>query len=864
MLRLFSDGRLLGNAEVSYDERFVSFDFHSPALSRHLDTLILPDLRRAAGDSAGHFNSIALVSAGYELRVDESLYILHVTAPPESKALRRTCLSGSFRAAPQGRRIDPALFSFYMNYGVDQRVRRTLYGYAPEYTGSRRVADTLVRDPATVNLDGAFIVSGWVLEGSALVSEPRGGHPFDWSYVRRGDVRLVRDFVPRQVRFAAGEVGVGADLVPLSEAVFGARYEYNPWFFGNDPRRERNSVTFFMPRPGTVELYLDGRFQQRFALPAGHHRISGFDGEVGRNRAVLMVRTADGAVEELPFEFVLSDPRNMQVGESRYTLSAGFRRVWAQAPVQWTPDFEEPLAGADYLYGLRHYVSAGLGGYVSRHNVLTAAQALVNTRDMGWLELRGYISNARFEEPGARTELNYTLHLERSIRRLNMLLTGNADGGPLPNMSVAARGHWQSRFYNTNPFVAVVGENAQVGGVSGNVGFGVFRGNISADGALVLNREVESAAPRPSTEYRYGVRVAQNFPWLSFVVSAGENVAGDVRTPYFSLTGGLNYSKRFRFRNHQFNAHTRLNTRSVRVPPMLREVEVEEGEEPRYEEVPARYEYLWSGGADLGWRYATSGSGVGAQSYAVNASVRDDNLEFPSVNATVRHTYNRADLMLNYGYSGSEGAFHTTETHTARVRLAGSFMFADGLWAFGRPTNGNFVLVDTRGSLDGAKVHVNRMHHFRRDLSRSGWLGAAYHNRISEYQPAGVTVTLTDVPLGGVLDGNRYHAWGAYRRGHALRLGDRTKSVIAQVRFMDGDQPLRHVYLTIEPEEGGAGARRSAFTNSGGVLQAGGLVPGAVYTVRFGTGTFLKDAEITIPRDADLIAELPDIAVERE
>ena len=204
--------------------------------------------------------------------------------------------------------------------------------------------------------------------------------------------------------------------------------------------------------------------------------------------------------------------------------------------------------------------------------------------------------------------------------------------------------------------------------------------------------------------------------------------------------------------------------------------------------------------------------------------------------------------------------------HTVNATFAGSFMFADGLWAFGRPVNNGFILVDSRRSLGDANIHVDRTLHLRRDVSKTGWLGAAYKNSLNDYSVTPLRLTLTDAPPGIILLNNQYYAQGSARQGYALRLGDKSANVLLFAKFVSEGRPLGHVYTVVEPanETRAASVSRTAtFTGSDGVLQAGGLIPGRTYRIRFGEATGLEDVLIDIPRNAGFILELPDIEVRR-
>jgi len=861
VMRLFVEGQAFGNTEIVYDADFASFDFDSPQFSSYLDTLLLPDARGAAGDSTGYFNSAVLTAAGYVVSANELMYEMHITVPPEGKVLQRMSLGGGYARPPAGLEVKPSAVSFYMNYRADERLTWSrYYNYDSDYKGYRYDKVDGSRDPVDVDFDGALNVFGWTLESSARLREPYEGQEFTWENFRRGDVRLVRDIVSWRTRVTAGDVDMSSDLLSYGETVGGLRWEYNDWFFGGEPTSARSRVTFFMPRAGEVELFMDGRFQQRFYLPAGRHEISGFGGNIGRNRVRLVLRMDDGSVEEVPYEFVLGDPRNMLRGESRYTVTAGIRRDYAPSPACYEYQVEEPAAGADILYGLLPSLSAGAAAQGSRVNALAAMQFLWNMGAPGWMNARAYGSRGlENRRTGGRADLNYTADLGSMVKALdNRFFGGN---GRMPNMSLSIRGDYRSEYYNENLF-SESSVNPYMAGVSGDFGFGIYRGSMSTSGGAVFNRETPDAVNYSPVDYNYGLRVSQSVNRATFSVNAGARVRDGVHKPY--LSAYTNYSLGVRVGRHQFSASGDISMRSDYVEASAKRVWDSTAGAYEYEEVDAHNDYRMTGGANAGWRWSNGSTGIGAQSYSATVSMRD-RFGIPSVGASANSSFNRAQLWLDYGMMNYETAGYDRMTHTARATLAGSFMFADGLWALGRPTNGSFLLADTRYNLKNASAHINRSNLNRRDYSRSGWFGAAYQNYLMSYRPTEVTVSLSDVPPGALVESNIYYANGAYKRGYALRLGSR-QQVIALVRLTDNGEPLRYVYASIEPDDewSNDSEKRATFTGGDGVLQIGGLVPGASYRIKFGASTYIKDIVIEIPGDADPITELPDIEVERE
>jgi len=862
---LFADGRRLGNAEIVYDADFSAFRFISSALSKYLDTSLVPEARAAAGDSVGYFYSKTLITSGYEVVADEPTYELRVTAPPQSKVLQRRNLKGGYALVPAGEKIDPAILSFYMNYRLNDS-----YTYA-DYYFFNTAFNQSGRARADLSFDGALNLLGFVLEGSGWVGEPEDGQPFTWDNYRRYDVRIVRDIVVLNARVTAGDIG----------QMGGVRYEHNEWMFGGDPRDGESSVVFFMPRRGYVEVYMDGVYRQRFMLPAGRHSLSGFGGFVGRNQVRLLLRMEDGSTEEVPFEYMLGDPRNVRRGEARYSLQAGFERRSVASPMCYEYDPNEPGGVVDFMYGVSRTLSAGFTGQISKYNGIAGGQTSWEDKTIGWLSTRANMSLTPVGESlvtGQRWDVTWSPNLVLAVKHFNRRLSSDVRKNPLLSyLSLSLRGYYQSAFYNTrlfrdNSLVNGVPENPIAGGASGALSFAAFRGGISVSGGVVVNRDTAVVENEYSyLDYYYGLRVSQSFSGFPISLSAGMNVTNGVHRPYFSVNTGYNFGLGLRhsasYGRHRFSASSTVGLNVAYTPLELKPDPTADPDSGVYvvDFSPMADELAFNLRTDAGWQWSNGTYGNGAQSYSAKLSLPNlpDNLNH-NVITSGRQVFNRGLLVENYRYTNTEGLNVDRRTHSVGAALSGSFMFADGMWAFGRPVNGSFILVDARHSLKGANVHINRSHYYKQDYSRNGWLGAAYQNNAAEYSPTSIRLTLTDAPSGAMLENNRYYALGGYRQGYALRLGAKER-VLMQVRFTDGGKPVTYAYVTVEPENAtDASSRRATFTGGDGVLQMSDLERGEAYVIRFDASTNIKSVTIEIPRDAELIFEYPDVSVTRE
>jgi hypothetical protein len=789
MVRFYADNIFLGNVEINYESDFVNFEFYSPKYSSYLDTLLTSEARNRIDSRDGNFNSYYLDLLGFSIKLNELTYELHINAPPEIKALQRTSLLG--HSSPRGDLIEPAIFSLYLNL------------QATDYFNCREDCE---RPPANLDMDGAMAMLGFALEGSGSIREPREGQKFDKYHIRRNDVRLVRDIYSIDSRISLGDVGINTDGLMRYETMGGVRYEYDKRFFkvsSYDILNEYYKMRFFLPRASQVEIQVNNRTVRRLDLPPGHHEISGFGGVEGANLVRSLITKEDGSIETIPYEFTLGNSRNLFKGESRFSATAGVQR--SAIPMGYEYNAKEMGFSTDYLYGLFSFLSLGINGQGSQHNLMAGGQALISISKSNWLELRG-LANYEDSAFGKRSELRYTYSSAF--------------------FSFSLIGYYQNSLYNPDLFKSFAGVLANYAGGTASASMRFFNGSISANASAYLNRETEYITP---ISKRYGVNLSQNIFKLSLNASASANQEKNSWQPYLSFRAGYTFG----ISRHNFSL---TNITAMRTLP------------PDYNEEE------WNNRSNLNWNWSNGASGTGYRSYSAGAgmqkSAEDVNAYFAA-----QHFHNRAALSANYNMYSYEYYDDTKYSHSVRGELGMSFMFADGLWAIGRPVNRGFILADTRKSLSGSTVHINYSDYYNSYFSKSGWLGAAYYNQISNYRTNEITVSLTDIPMGAWLEQNRYYTMGAYKQGYALRLGGEGNVLLLVNLLKEDGTPLSYAYVNI----GG----RSTFTGNDGALLIGNIRSGQKYRISFGENSGIEDIEIEIPANASNFIELPNITINR-
>ncbi|MDR1812810.1 MAG: hypothetical protein LBQ87_08290 [Candidatus Fibromonas sp.] len=844
MVRFSGDGKNFGNIEVSYDSAFADFTFYSLFFSQYLDSILVPEQRLKVNGQDGLFHSKQLKNLGFEINLDEQVYELRVDLPPEMKVLQRMNFGST--AEPRGYPVKPAFFSSYLNLYARESFNYNNYRYYDPYTK----AYDYNRGAIYLDLDGAMALGGFILEGSGNFKEPQGDETFKKN-IRRGDVRLVRDFLSVNSRLTLGDVG-GVSNLMIYENMAGIRYEHNERMFDYNRLVQSHKVNFYLPRASQVEIHIDGKLNRRLFLPSGYHEIHGLTGHSGLNTVQIFVPDESGSLKEIRYDFELGDGRTLFKGESRYSLTSGIMRSPTHYPATFKYHTDKPGLNAEYIYGLFHSLSAGFLWQLSLQNMMTGLQFL-NTSSLGYTELFGLI-NADSSSFGKRMDMRHSVNIDRPFKYMDYL-------------GLSLSGYIQNSTHNPYLFRPKDDASDNFAGISGNISSIFSQTNVSASLGISFYHENEDQG---FADLLYGIAFSKDIYGLLLNANATSSISKNTTSYHFSL--GATYS--FGIDRHNIYLSGSLRRQSYHVEPQyVKNYYYDEPPDFNYE--TDYYEYVKVSGysdynfykeASLGWNWSDGGENIGGQSYFANVIIQD-NLGSVFSNLSAFYYFNRMEMGIYSGFSYYENPYRNSDSRILGIstRASTSFMFADGLWAFGKPVRQGFMLADVDGSLSGSTVRVNYSAAYDTDYSRSGSLGAAYQNRIGSYRLNSIEIRLNDMPVGAWVEQNRYYIMGAYKQGYALRLSNDMRTFM-QVRLNDERGALEKLYVAVFQldSENNIINKRATFTAKDGTLQMGNLIPGKKYRLGFDPSTYIKDIEIEIPIDAGPFLELPVIKVERE
>ncbi len=861
MVHFTGDGKNLGNTEVSYDSAFADFTFYSIPFSQYLDSILIPSARSKINGTDGLFHSKQLKDFGFEVNLNEWVYELRIDLPPEIKVLQSMNFGGT--SEPRGTQIKPAFFSFYANLSAREGFNYNNYRYyEPSYTKEYDYN----RGAIYLDMDGAMALGGFVLESSYSLKEPQGEETLKEN-ISRGDVRLVKDFYSLSSRLTLGDVG-GVSNLMIYESMAGIRYEHNERMFDHSRPVRSHKVSFYLPRASQVEIHIDGKLNRRLFLPSGYHEIYGITGHSGLNTVQVFVPDASGTLKEVRYDFELGDGRTLFKGESRYSLTSGIMRSPTHRPATFKYHTDEPGLNAEYIYGLFHSLSAGFLSQLSKQNTMMGLQ-LLSSNPLGYTELFGLVNadslflgkqlslkHTDSSALGKRVELRHSVYIDRPSEYLE-------------NLNFSLSGYFQSSKYNPYLFRPRDYASDNFAGVFGNVSTAFLQTYASAHLGVSFYKESEYQG---FTDWLYGISVSKGIYGLSLTANATSNV-GKYYTSY-SFSIGAFYAfgidkHRIRLSGNLSRQYYNMDSYYVKnldqnEPPDFDYETDYEGDE--YMEIPGYSGSRLYKRATLDWSWSDGGRNIGGQSYSANVAIQD-NLGNVYSGFAARHYFNRAEIGVSSNFSYYENPYGNRDTRVLVIggRVATSFMFADGLWAFGRPVRQGFVLADVNNSLSGSTVRVNYSAAYNTDYSRSGSLGAAYQNNIGNYGVNTINIRLSDMPIGAWVEQDQYYAIGAYKQGYALRLGNDVRTFM-QVSLKDERGFLSNIYVAIFQldSKNKITNKRATFTAKDGTLQMGNLIPGEKYRLGFDPSTYIKDIEIEIPKDAGPFLELPTITVERE
>lgn len=207
-----------------------------------------------------------------------------------------------------------------------------------------------------VNVDGAVELFGnprLVLEGGAFHDSIRG---VDDGWQRR-EVRLIHDDLERAVRYSVGDIFYRATEFQVSPPLLGLSIERA--YAEIQPLRNitpTGTRSFTVTQRSTVEIYVNGLYQETLRLDPGRYDLSDFAVNAGVNEVSLLITDSSGGQQRIEFS-LFNDPSLLKSGVSEFSFNAGYQRNNNTVGIDY--DYNVPALSGFYRYGLTDYLTLG-------------------------------------------------------------------------------------------------------------------------------------------------------------------------------------------------------------------------------------------------------------------------------------------------------------------------------------------------------------------------------------------------------------------------------------------------------------------------------------------------------------------------
>lgn len=208
-----------------------------------------------------------------------------------------------------------------------------------------------------VDIDGAVTLFGnprLVLEGGAT-RYSAGDVEDGW---QRSEVRLIHDDIQRAVRYSLGDVFYRATEFQMAPPLLGLSIERA--FAEIQPQRSitpTGSRSFTLTQRSTVEIFVNGLFQNTLRLDPGRYDLSDFAVNAGVNEVSLVITDPSGRQQKIEFS-LFSDPSLLTKGLSEFSFNVGYQRGVADFP-RIGYDYDAPALSGFYRYGFTDYLTLG-------------------------------------------------------------------------------------------------------------------------------------------------------------------------------------------------------------------------------------------------------------------------------------------------------------------------------------------------------------------------------------------------------------------------------------------------------------------------------------------------------------------------
>jgi outer membrane usher protein len=575
------------------------------------------------------------------------------------------------------------------------------------------------REPATVNLDGAFNTFGTVLEWSATWKEERVPA---WA---RDDVRLVQDFPEELTRVTAGDIQYGLDGFQSSRRLGGITIASNYTLQPNRSIVPAGSTAFDIERASRVEVYLNGQRVQSLQLNPGRYNLRDFPFASGANDVEVRIIDAVGRVETLRFPFVF-DTTLLGEGIQEYSYAFG-------VPADTT------ASGRAY-HGSEGYVFSGFHNYGVTDQFTIGAnvqaeqqleQAGLNARFatvLGTFRTDIAESHSDFSQTDYAARLQYR-YSEGPVQRQTSAVGNTLPGSPFTSASVLPTGRSLSinATYRGPQFADLSVDRMPVNPVRLDYGFS-YGQRIFGDwfGNVGYTKQI-GRGDAPSTDTYTVSASTRVFTDITLSVFGTHRIQSNDE-PETAVFVGLSWTPSSSNQRYSVSRDTRTQT--------------------------TRTTWSYTAPQTVGGVQADASVDRTPSQYNLNGNVRYVDYRYEA-SLSRDQTYARAD--------DDRGSMRTS------ARFGTAFVFAGSHFGVSRPINDSFILVAPHPRLSDQTILVNPTPETAD--ARTDWLGSAVVPTVPAYRDYQLSIEAPDLPLGYDLGDQVFTAAPTYKSGTAIEVG---------------------------------------------------------------------------------------------
>lgn len=299
---------------------------------------------KALQDENHQVSFTSLESKGLKIDYDAEKLALHISTPPEFRALRYHNLHSRQQQPPVD--SDNAIMPAPLSAALDVIAAQTWN------TGQPRIF--------TSEFDGDVNISGWVLQNRTSY-EKNSTTPW-----QRRETQLIKDWREIPLRLSIGDIAYPAYGLmgnrPLSGASVGTLFSIQPY----NVTFPISHHEFFLEQNSQVRVFVNDVERTTLNLTAGSHDVFDFPLVDGVNRVRLEVTDIFGRKRTLHF-FDSMDQRLLRPRLAEYNFAAGIERNFTATGLQY--DNSASAFSGFYRYGYSD--SLTIGGHMEFDDNIT-------------------------------------------------------------------------------------------------------------------------------------------------------------------------------------------------------------------------------------------------------------------------------------------------------------------------------------------------------------------------------------------------------------------------------------------------------------------------------------------------------------